>query len=97
MPNTAFSKAFVEVTEGMGTATKTAIVGNFAVNLILSGAMNLLWGLLHAMQILAYLPLFNVMMPANAQYMFKIIIKIANFELIDIESFIEDVERSTGL
>ena len=79
------------MSEGLGTATSTAIVGNFVINVVLSGTMNLLWGMLHAMQMLSYLPLINVMMPANALIMFQVMIRISNFEIIDTEAVIDDV------
>ena len=59
--------------------------------------MNLLWGLLHMMQILSYFPLFNIMMPANAHVMFQVMIKISNFDIVDTEAVIEDMEDSVGI
>ena len=70
MPNTAFTKAFVGLSGSFGSLTNAGMVGNFAVNLLLSGAMNMLWGLLHSMQIVAHFPLINIMMPGNAQVLF---------------------------
>lgn len=66
MPNNDFTKAFVGASSGFGDFTNASLVGNFAVNLLLSGAMNLLWGLLHALQIVAHFPLINILMPGNA-------------------------------
>ena len=66
MPNTAFTKAFVGMSGSFGNLTNAGMLGNFVVNLLLSGAMNMLWGLLHSMQIVAHFPLINIMMPGNA-------------------------------
>ena len=74
MENSAFTKAFSTFNEGVGNGAKGALIGNFVVNLLLSGAMNLLWGLLHAMQIVAHFPLVNIMMPQNAGMLFQVII-----------------------
>ena len=79
MPNTAFTKSFEGITGNVGDATNVSLFGNFLMNLLLSGAMNLLWGFLHALQIVSHFPLVSVMMPANAQLVFAIIIKIATF------------------
>ena len=49
MPNSDFTKAFAGGSTSFGNFTNASLVGNFVVNLLLSGAMNLLWGLLHAM------------------------------------------------
>lgn len=81
----------------MGNFTNGALIGNFLFNLLLSGAMNLLWGLLHAMQIVAHFPLINVMMPSNASKFFKIMVKIATFDLIPVEDYIQDGEDRIGL
>ena len=70
MPNTAFTKAFVGFSGSFGSATNAGMIGNFGVNLLLSGAMNMLWGLMHSMQIVAHFPLINIMMPGNAQVLF---------------------------
>lgn len=88
MPNTDFTKAFVSGSSGFGNFTNASLVGNFLLNLLLSGAMNLLWGLLHAMQIVAHFPLINLMMPSNAQMLFEIIVKIATFDLIPTDVLI---------
>ena len=49
MPDTSFTRNFVGASDGFGNFTNASLVGNFLVNLLLSGAMNLLWGLLHAL------------------------------------------------
>ena len=92
MPNTAFTKAFVGLSGSFGTLTNAGMLGNFFVNLLLSGAMNMLWGLLHSMQIVAHFPLINVMMPGNAQVLFQVIVKIATFDILPIEPVIESAE-----
>jgi len=33
----------------MGDLTNASLIGNFLLNLLLSGSMNLLWGMLHSM------------------------------------------------
>ena len=88
MANSDFTKAFALFNEGVGNATNGALIGNFILNLLFSFSINLLWGLLHAMQIVAHFPLINIMMPANAVMLFQVIVKIATFDLIPTEAFI---------
>ena len=88
MANNAFTLAFANFNTGVEHFTSGALIGNFAANLLLSGALNVLWGLLHAMQIVAHFPLINVMMPSNARMLFQVIIKIATFDIIPTEAFI---------
>lgn len=97
MPDTDFTRNFVGMSGGFGNFTNASLVGNFLVNLLLSGAMNLLWGLLHALQIVAHFPLINLMMPGNAQFLFQIIVKIATFDILPTEELIQDAEDSFGI
>ena len=71
------------------TVANTALVGNFIVNIVISGALNFLWGMINCLQIIAYFPLINVTTPANAQIMFVIIVKIATFDLISVDGIID--------
>ena len=70
MPKTEFAQYYTDFSIGARDATAVLLVGNFALNVILSGAMTLLWGLLHCMQIVTHFPLINVMMPSNANQLF---------------------------
>ena len=88
MENSAFTEAFAFFIEGVGNLTDGALISNFIVNLLFSFGMNLLWGLLHAMQIVAHFPLINIMMPSNAGILFQVIVKIATFDLLPTEAFI---------
>lgn len=49
MPDDDLTQALGNLSENMGDVANAAIISNFAVNVLLSGAMNLLWGLLHSM------------------------------------------------
>ena len=97
MENSAFTKGFATFNEGVGSGARGALIGNFFFNLLLSGAMNLLWGLLHAMQIVAHFPLVNIMMPQNASMLFQVIIQIATFDMLPTEEVIKEGEVSVGL
>lgn len=46
--------------------TKGILAANFALNILLSSALSLLWGMINGLQIMALLPLANVDMPGNA-------------------------------
>ena len=65
------------------------LLSNFLSNLITNGPLNLLWGLVNSLQIIAYYPLLDVQFPANCVVYFAIIIKIATFDLISVD-FITD-------
>ena len=95
MPNTEFTIIFNSVNEGVGGFSNAALASNFILNLLMAGSMGFLWGLLHSMQIIAHLPLINVMMPANATVLFSILIKIATIDVIPSEFLIEKVVEVT--
>ena len=56
-----------EVLSIAASSSKAAIVGNFVVNIIVSGPLNLVWALIEIQQIIVMLPLFHVDMPGNAR------------------------------
>ena len=97
MPNTDFSKSFMETTESASTMTNIALAGNFVINLLIMGAMGFLWGLLHCMQIISHFYLVNITMPANADYLFRIIVQIATFNIVPTDDLIQNIESCFGI
>ena len=70
MPNTEFSKQFVAISDVIGTFAGITLVSNYAINLVLQGAMHILWGLIHCLQIVAHYPMLDIMLPGNAHHVF---------------------------
>ena len=70
--------------------------GSFAINLVLASSLSLLWGLLHALQIVTHFPLANVIFPGNAETYFEAILEIANMGVIPTENFEEYLEITIG-
>lgn len=66
-----------------GGSSKTSIVTNFIVNLLLSGSMSQLWGMINGLQIVAYMPLFKVKVPGNASAFNNAFKEMAEFEVFD--------------
>ena len=97
MPNDDFTQSYTSMTEVTESLTNVALVSNFFINILLSGAMTFLWGMLNCMQIVAHFDLVNIMMPANAHQLFKILVTIAPFEIVPTETFIEDLQGEIGL
>ena len=57
------------------------------------GSMSLMWGLINSLQIIANIPLLNVVMPANASIIYKVIYRIANFQnplVIPVQQWLVD-------
>ena len=66
-----------------GGSSKTSMVTNFIVNLLLSGSMGQLWGMINGLQIVAYMPLFKVKVPGNASAFNNAFKEMAEFEVVD--------------
>ena len=41
--------------------------------------------MIHVMQIIAYFPLINVIMPANCKELFQVIVQIVTYDLIPVD------------
>ena len=74
-------------------ATQTAIVTNFITNIAISGSLNALWGMINNLQIIAHYPLINVLMPANSQILFSVIVRVATFDLIPVEGIMDWIQE----
>jgi hypothetical protein len=47
-------------------SAKGMLAGNVAINLLMSSALNFVWGMINGLQILAIMPLVDCQMPGNA-------------------------------
>lgn len=97
MPNTDFTKKFTEATETAESITQITLVGNAFVNILLSGAMTFLWGMINCIQIVSHFDLVNISMPANASFLYQILVSIATFNILPTESLIAEIEAVFGI
>jgi len=65
----------------MSAGMSSVAMGNMAINIALSSSLNLLWGLVNALQLIVCIPLFNINFPGNAQIFFSMLINIAQFNV----------------
>lgn len=61
---------------------KFVVVMNFAFSFLVTLSLNFLWGMINCLQMIVYLPLFNITLPANVNTLFSILIEIATFDII---------------
>jgi len=73
----------------MEGGSKGIVIGTFIANLMMSGSLSLLWGMINALQIISHLPYFNVYMPANAQIFYTFMNNISNFDVIPTDSIFQ--------
>ena len=58
-------------------------IANAALAAILNLSLNMLWSCLNALQLMVYMPLFEIKYPANAFGLIEPLSKIANFDILD--------------
>ena len=61
----AATKNLAAASESTGSTTKAVVVGNLIVNLVLSGSLAMLWGMINALQVIVHLPMLQTSFPAN--------------------------------
>jgi hypothetical protein len=68
-----------------------ALVGaNFLLSLVMSFSLQYLWGLINCLQLIVYLPLLNVVFPANINMLLSVLISVATF---DVVPFIDEINE----
>lgn len=82
--------------DGAEGATKSVVIGSGVVSLLLQGSLSMLWGMINACQIIAHLPYFNLMMPANAALFFNFVIELSEFDIIETDFIFEYLGLSSG-
>lgn len=74
------------------TSAKGALNGVVVFNLLMSFmqtlSLNLLWGMINALQMIVFLPLYNITFPASVNQLFSVLIQIATFDIIP---YIDDI------
>ena len=93
LPETAATRVLQTASNVVAFGIGTAVITNFLSNVFISGTLNYLWGMINCLQIIAHFPLINILMPANCQVLFLVVVKIATFDLIPVDGFMESVEQ----
>jgi len=69
-------------TESLEGGVSKTVIGNFIINVVLSGSLQYLWGLINALQIVFHLPGNSVDMPANTKMVYGSLITVTQFNII---------------
>jgi len=62
---------------------KAMMVSTVAVNLIMAISLQMLWGLVNTLQIIAHLPMIELAMPQNAFIFFRTLTGLTQLEIIE--------------
>jgi hypothetical protein len=76
---------------------KGMMVSNYALNVFMSSALSLLWGMINGLQILSIMPLVNSDMPGNAWFFFMQIYTIASFNIVDVSKVTTKISEKLNL
>ena len=74
-----------------GSSSKSAIGGNFIINILLSGSLSKVWDMIEGLQVVSHMPLFNIKSPGNVNAFNIYFAEIATFNLIDTTGFTADI------
>lgn len=82
------SAGLTAATEIVESASKAVVVLNFAMNLMLGGAIQQLFSAIRKMTIMVHLLIINVKIPANAQMFFAGLLSFVTFDIIELGPYI---------
>lgn len=76
----------MQTAEALGTVTTITTI---ILTTMLTGALSQVWGLINGLQLIVHLPLIaKAVFPEFTDFMFALIIQVAQFDLIDSETYI---------
>ena len=73
-------------------STSTATGATLAVNVVLSGAMAQVWGMINGMQLIVNLPLFDMVFPSFSQEAVTSLITITTFEVMPTDEIFATID-----
>lgn len=85
MAQTTEAKSVQASSEAAGQITTLTTVGSATSQVLMSGALSQVWGLINGLQLFVHIPLFQLSLPANAQTLVDQLITIATFDLVEPE------------
>mmetsp|Transcript_20992 Transcript_20992/g.28248 ORF Transcript_20992/g.28248 Transcript_20992/m.28248 type:complete len:81 (+) Transcript_20992:194-436(+) len=71
--------------DGFSSAVKAIMAGNFFISIIFATALQYLWGMINALQMIMLAGLFNIAIPENLQVIIIEVTKALNLEFWDTE------------
>lgn len=77
------------LSESTDTAIKTILASSLLVNVLMLSSMELMWGVINGIQLMAYMPLFFVKVPANATSFIQMLLQLSSFEILPTGLFNE--------
>jgi len=85
LPPTDYEKA----ASVMSISLNSFVYCNIAMNMAISGSLQILWGMINTLQILTHVGLFSLNFPANVFIVLKVLMEVANFDLVPVADYEE--------
>ena len=89
------TKEQLNLLEKVSFITEDCLKGFLAANVILAyfsaGAIQVLWGLIHGFQMIAFTSLFDIDIPENVKHVVQTLWELVNLDLLNIEAFLSEV------
>ena len=76
------SGEMVDNMKNANSSMKFMVVLNFGLSFLITFSLNFLWSMINCLQMIVYLPLLNITLPANVNTLFTILIEVATFDII---------------
>ena len=89
--------AMEDLASYLGAGTNIAIGANLVTQIAMSSSLAFLWGLINHAQIISHFPLLVVNFPKNAMIFYKMLLFLANFEVIDTDEIKQKVEYELNI
>ncbi|TNV87623.1 hypothetical protein FGO68_gene4551 [Halteria grandinella] len=67
---------------GSQASMNSIVIGNLAMNIVMSASLQYLWGMINVMQLIIHMSQFNVQFPSNALFFYGLIKDISNFDVV---------------
>lgn len=76
------SEQYVANSKRADGGMKCVVFLNFILSFLIAFSLNFLWSMINSLQMIVYLPLLNITLPASVNTLFSILIKVATFDIV---------------
>ena len=91
MENNELSRSIASAAEGTKNLMQGSIVITIGMNFLISLGISQITMLINSMQLIFHLPIFSIIPPGNVLTMFKIMIPVVMFDIMESMTFFQDL------
>jgi len=95
MPSYIDQEYFDDISDVVLIVTTVVIAENFLFNSLLLTSLTFIWSMINQMQIILHFPLIDLPYPPNIIVFISKLMKIANFEVVETNDWLEEVFNLT--